>query len=35
MIWAFLGGVLAGVVITLAVGAALIVVEAIWGGGRL
>jgi hypothetical protein len=27
MIWAFLGGVLAGVVLTLAVGAALIVVE--------
>jgi len=27
--------VLAGVVLSLAVGAALIVVEAIWGGGRL
>jgi len=35
MIWAFLGGVLAGVALTLIVGAALIVVEAIWGGGRL
>jgi hypothetical protein len=35
MIWAFLGGVLAGVVLTLAIGAALIVLEAIWGGGSL
>ena len=35
MIWAFLGGVVAGAVLTLAVGVALIVVEAIWGGGRL
>ena len=35
MIWAFLGGVVAGAVLILAVGAALIVLEAIWGGGRL